>query len=471
MNKSGKKFLLNPDVTSLLQDIQIKPTKQTVYFTKIKLCKEVKYKKQNRQYTKSIKSGIGYAQKRSKKSISKHEFEDEQKKHIANILYIDKYEIIVNSYPLHIKAYNKALSGLYILSLPHKLSHLCHDILSSSIWASFIEKEVSDDPRFEDKNIALFGNPAKQTYNIYAIFKDLENQRITKLDRILFKEMKTSDAVRIKLYILYITLYKYQNLNQDNPNSKDLQIFRTVLKNSKLILLEYENIFENNIFQKVYQHLVKILKITKTEKNLLIIKEKLQKLNQDLQSDYISKLIENIQHKIDTEHHKIVKYFNTREFSIIQEQYKLFLRENNKSFTTFDAQASIAYSSNLRLNSIHQKVIKLSKKLDGCNDEKSYDKLEQEFRKFINFANTFAEVLTYDKLDNLLDKAKKTISLIKKHQKYNKALLIFSMIENHVEDLNTQQKDLLYNKTKSYKIKRKKLDHKISSSIDEFTNI
>ncbi len=469
MNKSDKIFLLNPDVTALLHDIQNTPIKQTIFFTKIKLCKEVRYTKQRKHYIKSIKTGVGYAQRKSKQTISKKAYKNAQKNHLANILYINRYDIVINNYKLYLYEYKKSLSGLYLLHLPYKLSHICNDLLSSGLWASYVEKEVTHDPRFENKNLALFGNPSKQTYNIYAIFKDLENQRISKLDRILFHEMKSSDAVRIKLYILYVSLSQYKKI--EHNNSKDFQAFRTKLKNTKLILSEYDNIFEHEIFQKIYQHFIKILKITKTRKNLLLIKEKLQKLNHDLQSNYINKLIENIQYKITLEDQKIRKYFDTREFSIIEEQYKLFLRENNKSFTTYDAQVSIAYSSRLRLNTIHKKLIKLSQKLDGCNDEKSYDKLEQEFKKFITFAQTFAEVLSYDKLNILLNISQKILLLIKKHQKINKALLIFSMIQKHVQDLTLQQKEALDNKTKECKLERKKLDQKISESINSFRQI
>lgn len=145
--------------------------------------------------------------------------------------------------------------------------------------------------------------------------------------------------------------------------------------------------------------------------------------------------------------------------------------ENNKSYANYDAQTSIAYSSTLKLKSLQHKVVKLSDKLDGCNDDKSYDKLEQEFRKFSTFIETFSKVLQCKEIEDIMDKAQASLVLLKKHQKQNKSLLITTMMQNQLQNLTPTQIQQLHKYKKSIKAAQKELDQTVNRSFNIFKQI
>ncbi|RUM68989.1 MAG: hypothetical protein DSZ05_00170, partial [Sulfurospirillum sp.] len=207
MHKEYRRFLLRKEVVSILKDLQTKVYPSDIFFTKVKLCRETKYIHTHNSYHKVIQRGLEPAKSVIYKPVSKKKFKQKKKKRKGAPIRLDDYLLKLETCTVHIEAYHRHLKGLYILIVPdncftHETSKKLHD----TYIGKYIESDVSNDPRYEQKYLTLFGNPSRNPYNIYTIFKDLEQKRIASATEVITKEMKSADAVRIYLYDKYILL-------------------------------------------------------------------------------------------------------------------------------------------------------------------------------------------------------------------------------------------------------------------------
>ncbi len=470
MHKSEKKFLLTDDIKPLLNDLDERALKYRIYYTRIKLCKEIKYQKKDKKYSKTVRSGVGYAQKRRVFRISKKEFLSAKKKRIANELKFKKYKLSVNNRTLFLSVYFADLLGVNILSIPKKYYDESDTVIQNDLIRTYIEKEITNDPRYENRHLALFGDPFKHPYNIYAIFKDIENSRIESIQKVIFKEMKIEQSVRIMLYYLLKKIENSVDALLKNPNNeKELKLYRKNIKLSKFILSEYSNIFEEKLYHKIFLHLNNLLKLTKTQKDLLLIRKKFQKINKKLKSEYLNILLVNLSEKIGEENVKISKYFKTREYSIIRRQYELFIKENNRSYLSYDAQVSVSFSATEKFRSIFDSIKEKCDKYESCNDDKSYEKMEKAFFRFERFIRLYKEVIECDSLLEIHRRSKKLFNMLKKCHTLSKYFLILNMLENQNSKLSQKEKEVLKKIKSNLRKKKKILDDKIAKEIHDFT--
>jgi len=473
MHKEYKRFLLKREVSTLLKDLSDKKSEERVFFTQIKLCKAVKYEKCAKQYTRIKVTGTQQTQSITFKKIDKKKFQKKRSKKVGSFLHLDKYYITIDTCSFYVEAYTKALKGLYLLTIPLK----CHNdeiqsILNNSVFEKYIEQEVTEDPRYDQKYLALFGNPTKHPYNIYSIFKDLEHRRLLKPQKVIFKEMKSADAVRIFLYYQYLLLQRYAKEIKSNTNevrSVYIQAFREEIKRTVAIIKSYEEIFDEQHYQKTIMHLVTLQNVTKTYYDLMLIYRKFTQLNRILQSSYITHMLENLKIKLSHEEHKISNYFASREYAIISSQYQLFIKEKNRSYANYESQLPFGYSARIKVYSRHSELLQAINFLDGCNDQKSYEKLKNSFEELLDFISIFESQINSSSCKPLLKQVAKLYSLLQKYERRNKYLLIMKMLLSHL-DKKRHEKEIGYINKIEHRLqhKQKNFDKIIFKNLNHF---
>jgi hypothetical protein len=475
MHKEYRRFLLKKEILSLLDDLKTKSAISTIFFTKIKLCKEIKYEQIGNHYTRIIQTGAPHAQSTTYKNISKQRFKKKKTLKQGMILKLEHYLLKIDTCNIHIEVYKEHLKGLSILTIPARcFTHQKPDILHTSLIEKYIEHEISDDPRYEQKYLALFGNPTKYPYNIYSIFKDLERKRLLKPEEIIFKEMKSADAIRIFLYHQYLLIQEYAQLiqNEEEKKADTIEKFHQEITRSIAIMQSYEEIFDEQQYQKIIMHLYTLTRITKIHQDLMLIYHQLIKLNHKLNSSYIQKMIDNIQIKLSAEEHKISKYVESREFAIISNQYALFIREKSRSYTNYESQLPFGYSAKIKVHNSHSELLHTINFLDGCNDEKSYDKLKNAFEELVDFVTIFEKQIDSDSCKPLLLEARQIFTMLQKYEKRNKYLLILKMLKLHLAK-EEQKEEFIYLRKKEKKLlqKQKRFDKNIFKHLENFKDI
>ncbi len=476
MHKEYKRFLLKQEISEILGDLRTKFSTSDIFFTKIKFCKEIKYERTDDICQKIVQSGARHIQTVTYKRISKKKYVHKKLHKQGNLLNLKIYQIKVGECTMYIEAYDKRLQGLCMLTVPDNcLRQMQAHTLQNSYIGKFIEEDVTDDPRYEQKYLALFGNPAKYPYNIYAIFKDLEQKRIHQPYEIIFKEMKSADAIRIYLYKSYLDLHKYMKKIQSSKtvqNVNETEQFRNEVQHIITIIKNYEEIFDEQQYRKILLHMMTLLSVTKTYMDLRLIAAKITKLNNKLNSTYLSEMLQNVQKKTLLETHKINNYFNSREFQIISSQFQRFIREKNNSYTNYESQIPFGYSVEIKISVKYGELLQTIKFLDGCNDEKSYEKLKNTFREFIYFMKIFTRHIDSDKYATLLKKAEETHRLLEKYTHQNRYLLIIKMLLSHMnQQEHNKELTYLHKKEKRLMQHKREFDQNIFRDLEKFQNI
>ena len=473
MHREYKRFLLKREVASLLNDLETNEVACKIFFTKIKLCRAVKYEHCGGNRVRVKESGAQHTQTITYKYITEKRYRSKKRAKIGKTLHLTKYLFKTDTCMVSVEAYGRALKGLYILTIPVNCSDLLQSLLrSGSLFEKYIESEVTEDPRYEQKYLALFGNPVKHPYNIYTIFKDLENRRLVKPQKVIFKEMKSADAVRIFLYDQYLLFSRYADETQKSENevkSVYIQAFREEIKRTLAIMKSYEEIFDEDRHRRIYMHLNMLLDTTKTYHDLMLIYRKFSQLNRILQSPYITHLLENLKIKLAHEEHKIANYFSSREFSIILTQFHLFVKEKQHSYSNYESQLPFGYSARIKVHNRHSELLQAINFLEGCNDQKSYEKLQTGFEELLDFISIFESQINSDACKPLMKEVARLYKLLRKYERRNKYLLIMKMLQSHL-DKKRHSKEIKYIKKIEEKLKhkQKKFDKVIFRRLNHF---
>jgi CYTH domain-containing protein len=454
-----KKYLLKDSARALLKSSEHKKEQISQFYTKIEFCKEIRYRKIDKNHFKTVRTGSEVRKDEIDKKITKASYQKAKSKKIGNILKKERYTIDKHS---AIDFYKKELNNILLFEVAFKTLSDAQTYTLPASLLPHIKRDVSEDKRYRSKNLACLGNPYKIPYNIYAIFKDIEQGRVKEVQTVIFPEMIVSDAVRIILFKLYHDLQKDSQKLIEKNNIKSLERFRKNLKKTKILLNEYRTIFDATLYQKVYAHLGVIENSIAIDKDLSVIRAHLPLLESAFTEKEINRFITRIDKRIEDEKHKVQHFFKTREYKIIFSQFKLLITEPSNIFTAYYSNTSIAKASHATIAKRFKKLCQLSKKYDKCHDLDAYNKIKKALNKTRVLLGSFSslyEQKRYVKMCALLENTyQKLMEYIELHKR---TLIIQTYIQNSDKSLQEQEKLI-----KKIEKRRKNLEKVFNKQID-----
>jgi len=458
-----KKYLLNDRVNALLKSHKL--TKQNIsqFYTKIKICKEVRYRKIDDTFFKTIRTGSEVRENIVNKAITRKDYLQAKEKKVGKVLKKERFTLTDAFANFAIDRYKKHLHNIDILEVSFKNLEEAEAFNIPDSFKRYVQKEVSDDDRYRNKNLALLGNPKKRPYSIYAIFKDIEKERLQDTAEIIFPEMIVSDGVRIVLYRLYNQL-KIQRDNLLKHNDiYALERFRIYLKQAKILLEAYRHVFDQNMYKKVSLHLNMIEKTIAVDKDLTLIRANVKLLESAFSEKEVNAFIARLDKRIENEKHKVKNFFKTREFSIIFRQFDLLLKEQSYIHGTYHSNTTIEKVVKASVHRNFKKLLFLTKKYDKCHDVESYKKMKKALYKTKTILDHFAHFYdkkSYTQMQSLLDQIDYHFATFINLNK--RALIIKTYIRNSNKSLQEQQKRI-----KKIVKKRKSIEKQLNRDIDK----
>ncbi len=457
-----KKYLLNDSVNSFIKRHKLSKNNISQFYTQVKICKEVRYRKIDDTFFKTVRTGSEVRENIVNKSISHKKYLQAKEKKIGKVLKKERFTLADDLQNFAIDRYKKHLKNITILEVSFKSLEEAETFKLPDTLKVYIQKDVSDDDRYRNKNLALLGNPKKLSYSIYAIFKDIERERLTSVADVIFPEMIVSDAVRIVLYRIYHALKVDRAKLLEQNDIYALERFRKNLKQAKILLEEYRHIFDQNMYKKVSLHLNMIDKTIAIDKDLTLIRANLKLLESAFSEKEVNFFIARIDKRIEDEKHKVKTFFKTREFAIIFRQFDLLLKEQSNVHSAYHSNTTIKEVTKSSVNKRFKKLLFLTKKYDKCHDVDSYKKMKKALYKTKTIMDNFAHLYenkVYKQMQSLLDdtddKFAEFINL------YKRSLIIKTYIRNSNKALQEQQR--LINKVQK---KRKTLEKELNKDID-----
>ncbi len=456
-----KKYLLKSSIHTLLKKERLKKEKNSLFFTYIQLCKEIRYKKVNKKYFKVVRTGSEVRENILNKKISKREYNEAKNRKISNILKKRRYFLKINGEKYTIDIYDKELKNLILLEKSFKNIDKLNAFIPPKQLKEYIVKDVSHNDRYRNKNLALLGNPKKIDYELYSIFRDIEKNRVDDLKTILFKEMSVEDGIRIILYALYKKLDNNKEQLIENESIHSLKEFRENIKECKIILKEFKYLFKEESWKHLYQHIALIDRDIDI-KNIDILKLDTPLLESIFSDSEIVKFLQYLDEKLEKKKLKIVKFLQTREYKIIFNQLKLLIKENSNINQNIYDNTSLYKLSHKLIKKRFNKFKYLTKKYNKCYEIDAYLKIYSSLLKLKVEITLFTHFYKQEKLDEILKDIKSTLMSI---DSFIKLTEDSKEIENYIID-NTKTLQDQNRLIKKLHKRRDKIEKELNKKIE-----
>jgi len=464
MSITKKRYLLNKDCKELSNKPKIKVREESLFYTYVQLCKEVRYKQSNKKYFKTIKEGSGNNKNRVNRVISKKEFEEAKKDKIGKIIKRDKYKVKVEGEKFLVKLYKNDLKNIAILEKRFKKYNKNKNYKLPTLLNRCLLDDISLNKRYLDKNLALLGDPKKRGYELYSLYKKIDHNH-NNIENFLFKQMSVEDGIRIILYKIYNDLKKDAQNLLANQSISNLKKIHSNLKTSKVILRNFRYLFDKNMYENLYKQISMLYKYIDL-RYVDILKNDMDILEDIFDEKDLIKFIKTTDESIENNKMKIVKFIKGREFKIFMEQFRLILEDPAFIHEGKFDDNSLYTISKKTLKRKADKLQYLIKKYDSCCDIDSYRKFYKSTNKLLILLERF--IVIYD--DNRYIKMIKKLKLLKENLLtisaiYDDCSLLKGYIKSNTKTLQIQNK--MSKKVLKYKNKKEKnLYKKISKKLD-----
>ena len=118
---------------------------------------EIRLRKKGDKYFKTIKTGSGKIRTEEEYEITKEQFETEWPQVESRIIDKTRYKIPYEEYTIELDIYKENLDGLLTAEVEFKNEEESNQFK----LPEYFDTELTDDPNYKNKNLALKGKPAK----------------------------------------------------------------------------------------------------------------------------------------------------------------------------------------------------------------------------------------------------------------------------------------------------------------------
>lgn len=382
-----KRFLLNNEnIDDLLNTIDSVKVKE--YYTVINSCKKIKYTNFDNRYFKEKTIGSGKKQKSSKKTISEKKFDKNKKCSIGKVikkriyLFNDKNKSVVHSY-------GKSFGNLNILTLKFNSAKRVEKFKQSNLY-NFVSEDITSIDSFNETSLALLGNPLTLNYNVYKLFKEIEVNQSFNIKNIIHSDMKVDDALRVKLYELYLNLNRLSSDIMNGESKNQFVAYKKNIDKVYTILLEFKEYFDLDLHSRVIANIKFIQSRCDVQKDLKPIKKSLHIIKDCLGEKKSTLFFNNFDKNITKKAEPFKKFLQTREYSIIMKQLELLIKESSYESFNSTHYKSIKMILDKKIKNSYRKSLKVIDNKFDCLDYESFIKIDNQLEKLMILIGEFS---------------------------------------------------------------------------------
>ena len=159
MKEIERKYLLNRSILEFLDKTSASHKNITQFYTKATANKSLRFRKYGSRHYKCIKYGTGGVREEIEEEVSKKVYKKNLKKRIGKSIKKIRYLFKLDGYEYSVDVYKKPLENLYVMEVEFNTLESYENFLLPSVLKTYVEKEVTEDEAYKNKNLALFGLP------------------------------------------------------------------------------------------------------------------------------------------------------------------------------------------------------------------------------------------------------------------------------------------------------------------------
>ncbi len=417
-----KRYLVKDSIIPFVES-QGNRYNSSLFYTKVKLCKKITYKKIAKKRYKIREIGSQESLKIINKQINNKTYNKAKKKKIGQTIKKDNITFDIDNLSCRVEIYKKPNSSLKILTVYSNKSKAKLKLPAS--LKRFVIKDVSNLKKYSDDTIIFYSKDSKKKYEIYKIFNKIEKSKVENKE-IIFPQMSYIDAIRAILLsqMQSILTMKEKIIKCQKISFKDILELDNLVKTNIIALKGSKKLFKPKKFQHIYSYLKKMKNGTKELVNLYEILSKVETMDYILNKKTITIHKRTIEKMIYRESYKTIHLLQTREFDIVFDQYRLLLKEKSNIQSKNNPSKTIDKYLEKIIKSHYKRSIKTINRHEECNDIYSYKKIKAKIKNLKTIIELYKDGLKKDGYSKLSKVAKPLYDLLEKYNNLSKSSLM-----------------------------------------------
>ncbi len=413
MYEIERKYLLKPAVLKFLKKTPHTCRKLTQFYTKVTPEISSRFRRVGKKYFKTVKKGQGGVREEYEKEISEKKYRKNLEKRIGYVIRKKRCLFEVEGSEYSVDIYQKPFAGLLVLEVEFSDKQAYEAFVLPEKIASLVHEEVTEDERYKNKNLALFGLPS-------------EGQGA--IDVLMQKLMKRKKEISY-----------YRKIVLNGGSDEDLHQFRVALRTSVSLLGSCRFMCDESGCLRFKRELKEIISITNRKRDLDVMHTKLVTLEEDVKNPDLQKAFDQLHKRVseerDREARYIKAYLQSSRFTEIMKNYKHFLKGGYRQSMTIYARYAVLPVCDYVVLTHFMKIKKRIKNISGEQDDAPLlHKLRIDFKKMRYLLENFQNFYSHNEIEKCIKEVKKLQKLLGAfHDGYQQRLIF--------ENLRKQQKE------------------------------
>jgi len=403
-----RKYLLKPAVLKFLKKTPHQCQKLTQFYTKVTPDLSVRYRRVGKRYYKTVKKGRGGIREEYEKKISGKKYLKNIPKRIGYVIGKKRCLFHEDGLEYGVDIYKAPFEGLLVLEVEFSDKKAYEDFVLPPRIASVVEREVTEDEVYKNKNLALFGLPSEEEH--------------------------ATDRLMQKLRQLKKETFRYRKAILGGGSDEDLHQFRVSLRTAVSLLASCRFMCDENGCGYFKKSLKEIISVTNRKRDLDVMKRGLASFRKDVKSADMQKsfelLHETIDKEIAREERYIRAYLQSSRFGKIMNDYKAFIKGGHRQHETFYARYSVVPVCDYVIFSHFMKIKKRIGKIKAKDDDvPQLHKLRIDFKKMRYLLENFHELYDDREIKKLVKSVKKLQKVLGRfHDGYQQRLIFETLL-------------------------------------------
>lgn len=383
-----RKYLLKPTVNQLLASLPHTCKMIEQYYTKVSQKRSVRYRKIGDKYYKTIKKGKGAIREEIEREISKKLFHKHLRERIGGVIRKKRCFIEVEEQEYSIDLFEGGLEGLALMEVEFEKKKAFRKFRLPRILEAYVEKEVSEEEAYTNRNLALFGLPLP------------DGEPGSAMEVLIGKLRQLKEK----------TLYYRDKVLQEGTD-EDLHQLRVSLRTTVSLLDQCAFLCLKNRCKSEKKLLKEIISITNRKRDIDVLKGQLKRMQGEVHTPQMREAALKLQNRLlemeARESRYIKAYLQSDRFREIMEQYTYFIHQRYPKFTSLYGRYGVKPVCSYVILRSFLKIKKSVGKIDWVHEHEKLHKLRIDFKKLRYLLENFREYYDDAETESLIGEVKK----------------------------------------------------------------
>lgn len=425
-----RKFLLSSiSIIDTLRElgVNLKKSDITQIYTKIEKNEEVRIRKEDDNFIMSAKKGQGLQRQEENTQADEKLFNLAKKNKIGQTIKKRRYYFEFEGLKYSIDVY-KNFKNLVVLEIEFEDTKSANAHVLPPLLAKEVQKEVTDDETYKNKNLALYGTPNfEKKEDLGVIFKKIKDD-VFGYDFLssLPDGIESYNGMRTIFYALKEKIAFHQNEYIKSRTNESLHQFRVNIRKTRSLLQSIEDVFEQGITQRFIKNLKYIANETNQKRDMDVFKEYLEGLD-EMGAEEILAVIQTKKEQIDNKLFDVLKGVHCQR---VMDEWDVVVNDEDRFFIGKNGNLSL---KKVASNAISRRLKKMKNALQTLDEgAKLHDfhSVRIEFKKLRYLCEFFEPFLQEAQLEQMMRLSKKMQNLFGKLQDRDVAREILKSFES-----------------------------------------